>query len=133
VKPAETIVVESTGINAMKTLDRSRPFGTICGGSSRACFEQDGLYFDSRGVIIGGSDKQPDDNPIERPVDTLEEKTQVIRDLAEEGKTPTEIRKMTGFHHKTIEKYLKCAESTSKETGNPSTTLRSGLNKSPSV
>ena len=35
------------------TLDRSRPFGLVC-GSSRACFEQDGKLYNAEGELVRG-------------------------------------------------------------------------------
>ena len=40
-------------------LDRSREFGTIHGGSDRACYEQDGLLFDAQGNALTGADPAP--------------------------------------------------------------------------
>lgn len=39
-------------------LDRARPYGEVCGGAART-YEQDGLAFDSRGVLIGDEPEPP--------------------------------------------------------------------------
>lgn len=43
----------------MAKLDKSKPFGTICGVFGSARFEQDGHYFDASGVLLGN-----DGNPL---------------------------------------------------------------------
>lgn len=44
----------------MKTLDRSRPYGTVFGGSVAHAFEQDGLKFDTAGdQVIDAQDSAP--------------------------------------------------------------------------
>ncbi len=43
----------------MKTLDRSRPFGTIYPVHEGASYEQDGLFFDAQGRQCGKQDEAP--------------------------------------------------------------------------
>lgn len=43
----------------MKTLDRSRPFGTIHPMHQGAAFAQDGLYFDAQGHQCGATSAAP--------------------------------------------------------------------------
>ena len=45
----------------MKTLDRSRPFGTIYPVHEGASYEQDGLFFDTQGRQCGEQDEAPAD------------------------------------------------------------------------
>lgn len=40
-----------------RTLDRTKDFGTICGGEGEARFFQDGAYFDNDGDEIGGEEE----------------------------------------------------------------------------
>lgn len=37
----------------MKRLDRTRPFGTVCGDTEGRRFEQDGIFFDAAGHAMG--------------------------------------------------------------------------------
>lgn len=55
----------------MKTLDRSRPFGTIYPIHEGASFEQDGLFFDAQGNQCGA---QPAEVPAEAPAEKQAEK-----------------------------------------------------------
>lgn len=44
----------------IRTLDRSRPFGEVCGDHEQgACHEQDGAIFDADDVFIGGKALAP--------------------------------------------------------------------------
>lgn len=42
----------------MKTLDRSKPFGTVCGEASHR-YEQGGLHFDADGNEVSSDTKEP--------------------------------------------------------------------------
>jgi hypothetical protein len=97
----------------MKTLDKSRPYGTICGGQSRAAFEQDGLLFDVYGneivaKVVQESTPEPAPEPEKEKPETMG--ARVMR-LYDEGRDQLEIRRMTGYHYKSIEKILRDAGS----------------------
>lgn len=40
-----------------RTLDKTKDFGTICGGEGEARYFQDGAYFDNDGEEIGGEEE----------------------------------------------------------------------------
>lgn len=54
-----------------RTLDRSRPFGQVCGGSpDQASFQQDGLMFDVHGNLAPGQVEPPEPPPPPPPPPT---------------------------------------------------------------
>lgn len=67
----ETKETEYTGMNEMKTLDKSRPYGEIFGtpsGAANARYEQDGMLFDAKGNIVSAP------GLVEKPIEsTVEE------------------------------------------------------------
>lgn len=109
----------------MKTLDKRRAFGEICGahaGFPGARYEQDGLFFGENGNILPGQIAGVTET-IELPEDaerTEEDRRMVADDqnlvesqaldLYRDGKNKREIRKLTGLHHKKIEKIIRDEE-----------------------
>jgi len=98
----------------MRTLDKSKPFGEVCGASqSGARYEQDGVLFDAKGEALNAVEIViPEGLPPGRPllppdVPVSEEETVLSRYRA--GLSVKEIAKETGIHHKTVGKIIKDA------------------------
>lgn len=95
----------------MKTLDRSKSFGMICGNMAecpRARFMQDGLYFDANGnrIATQAEINQEEIDKFEEPETESVWGEREVLALHNGGKSAAEIRKITGLHHKTIAKML---------------------------
>lgn len=109
----------------MKTLDKSRSFGTICGSPpiSGAMFAQDGLLFDSNGNLCGGQnvkeheeeiapkDEIKQEGPVEEKVnepdrpaeDTLEGQ---IDQMNAAGESLRAISRKLGVHHMKVKSVI---------------------------
>ena len=51
----------------MKTLDKTKPFGTVHGDSNGVCFEQDGVCFDASGHEHGAKAHTKEPNTAKEP------------------------------------------------------------------
>jgi len=95
----------------MRTLDRSRPYGEICGPSqSGARYDQDGILFDAKGDALNAPIEVviPEGLPPGRPL-VVDPGTDIVIALHYTGKSVKEISKETGLHHKTVGKIIKDA------------------------
>jgi hypothetical protein len=75
-------------------------------------YDQDGILFDIHGnEIVEHESPEPNipDPPVSEPVEKPPDDEAVVMGLLKDGKTRAAIRRITGLHHKTIERIVKNA------------------------
>jgi len=95
----------------MKKLDRSRPFGTIHGGSPvpGALYEQDGEFFNAAGDSLSTVKGLPKESTQAESLPMEPSKESVILAMAKQGMSVPEIAKANGIHHMKVNKGLRDA------------------------